>query len=68
MSLFDDDRPKKPQGTQIIVGQDLGTLSEAELAERITELEREIIRTKETLASRSNIRNEAESLFGKTST
>jgi len=67
MSLFDDDAPKKSQGTQIIVGQDLSTFSEADLAERIAELEQEIIRTKETLAARSNIRNEAESLFGKPS-
>lgn len=68
MSLFDDDTPKKPQGTQIFVGQDLSTLSESELAERIIELEQEIIRTKETLTNRSNVRNEAESLFGKPST
>lgn len=68
MSLFDDDTPKKPQGTKIIVGQDLSTLSESELAERIVELEQEIIRTKETLSKRSNIRNEAEALFEKPST
>ncbi|WP_346911863.1 DUF1192 domain-containing protein [uncultured Roseibium sp.] len=68
MSLFDDDTPKKPRGSQIIVGQDLSTLSESELAERIVELEQEITRTKETLSNRSNIRNEAESLFGKPST
>lgn len=64
MSLFDDDTPKKPTVSRIIVGEDLSALSEADLAERIVALELEIVRTKETLAGRSNIRNEAESLFG----
>ncbi len=68
MSLIDDDTPKKQKGTQISVGQDLSTLSESELAERIVELEQEIIRTKEALSHRSNVRDEAESLFGKPST
>lgn len=65
MSLFDDDHPQKPKETRIIVGEDLGSHSESDLADRIAELENEISRTRDALKSRSNIRDAAESLFGK---
>lgn len=67
MSIFDEDGPAKPRKEQVIVGEDLSNHSEEDLAERITALEEEISRTKEILQSRSNIRNEAESLFGNSS-
>jgi uncharacterized small protein (DUF1192 family) len=67
VSFFDEDAPKKTSEGQIMVGQDLTTLSEKDLEERIEALQQEIERTKETLSARSNIRSAAESLFGKQS-
>ncbi len=67
MSLFDDESPQKPKSAQVIVGEDLSQLSENDLEERIAALEAEISRTQEILKTRSNIRNEAESVFGKSS-
>ncbi|TYC60523.1 DUF1192 domain-containing protein [Rhodobacterales bacterium] len=65
MSLFDDDVPKKSAAAAITVGEDLGKLSETDLAERIEALAGEIERTKSELEQRSTIRDAANAFFQK---
>ncbi len=64
---MDDDLPgmKTASAKSVIVGEDLSTISEQDLKERIVALEREITRTQETLAQRGNTRNAADALFRK---
>lgn len=63
MGLFDEDVPKKSGPAKISVGDDLSSLSENELSERIAALEAEINRTQQELKQRSTIRNAANSIF-----
>jgi len=56
-----DDEIKTPKGHE--VGMPIDTLSAAELAERITMLEAEIVRLKAAIAARGETRNAAESVF-----
>lgn len=65
MGLFDDDLPKTPTGSRIVVGEDVSAHSEKDLTERITALEQEIDRVRGLLNNRGKIRDTAESLFGK---
>ncbi|POF31095.1 DUF1192 domain-containing protein [Roseibium marinum] len=65
MGLFDEDVPKKPASGAITVGEDLSTLSETDLADRIQALSDEINRTRQELEQRGNIRNAANSIFQK---
>lgn len=65
MGLFDEDVPKKPASGTITVGEELSTLSETDLAERITALGDEINRTRQELEQRGNIRDAANSIFQK---
>lgn len=53
-------RKKKPE---IVLGEDVSTLSEHELAARISALEAEIARTKEAMKARSATRSAADSFF-----
>lgn len=61
MSLFDDDRPKKPPTHEI--GSDLSLLSADELALRIDMLKQEIARLEAERASKSASKSAAEKFF-----
>lgn len=61
MSLFDDDRPKKPTAHE--VGCDLAMLSVDELKKRITLLQEEISRLEADITRKSAGREAAENLF-----
>ncbi|MDS7595138.1 DUF1192 domain-containing protein [Agrobacterium tumefaciens] len=61
MSLFEDDRPKKPQAHEI--GSDLSLLSVDELTARIELLRAEIQRLDEARTTKSAGRQAAENLF-----
>lgn len=61
MSLFDDDRPKKPSAHEI--GSDLSLLSVDELKERIALLQTEITRLEAEITNKSAGRKAAENLF-----
>ncbi|GGB32610.1 hypothetical protein GCM10011316_00890 [Roseibium aquae] len=64
MGIFDEDGhmpANNPKPVQ--VGEDLSQLSEADLKERIAQLQREIERTEATLSERSKIRDAAKALF-----
>ncbi|MHA7776429.1 DUF1192 domain-containing protein [Roseibium sp. M-1] len=63
MGLFDEDVPKKSSTGAVTVGEDLSSLSEAELAERIEALTGEINRTQRELEQRGTIRDAANSFF-----
>jgi|GEM_PF-1399929 len=65
MGLFDEDVPKKSASGAITVGEDLSSLSETDLAERIEALTEEINRTRQELEQRGNIRDAANSFFQK---
>ncbi|MBZ5759027.1 DUF1192 domain-containing protein [Rhizobium sp. VS19-DR104.2] len=61
MSLFDDDRPKKPGIHEI--GSDITLLSVDELKERISRLHEEIARLELACNEKASGRKAAESLF-----
>lgn len=63
MSIFDEDVPKKNETSKVIVGEDLSSLSEDELTERISALSEEINRTQRELEQRGTIRDAANSVF-----
>ncbi|CTQ57394.1 uncharacterized small protein (DUF1192 family) [Labrenzia sp. EL_208] len=63
MSIFDEDVPKKNETGKVIVGEDLSSLSEDELTERISALSEEINRTQRELEQRGTIRDAANSVF-----
>lgn len=54
--------PKKPR-TEIVLGEDISTMSEFELEERIKALETEIARSREAIASRRASRSAADAFF-----
>jgi uncharacterized small protein (DUF1192 family) len=56
MSLFDDDRPKKPQAHEI--GSDLSLLSADELRQRIALLSQEIARLEAECAAKTSGRKQ----------
>ncbi len=59
----DDDLPKRP--VAFAPGQDLGSLSERDLAERIVLLEKEIMRCRAAIAAKEQSRAAADSFFRK---
>lgn len=61
MSLFDDDRPKKPSPHEI--GSDVSLLSVDELQARIAVLQAEITRLEAECQNKASGRKAAESLF-----
>ncbi|MTI00157.1 DUF1192 domain-containing protein [Roseibium sp. RKSG952] len=65
MNIFDDDGLKPAKAVEIVVGQDLSKLSEKDLTERISSLEAEIERTRDTLKHRGSVRSAADALFSK---
>ncbi len=54
--------PRKP-APEIVIGQDISTLSVTELEQRIATLEAEIARSKEALKARASTKNAAEAVF-----
>ena len=61
MSLFDDDRPKKPAAHEI--GSALSLLSVDELKTRIALMQTEIARLESEMARKASGRQAAENLF-----
>ena len=61
MAFMDDDRPKPPEPHR--VGEDLSSLSEAELAERINLLKAEIERIEAALKAKRASRDAAAAHF-----
>ncbi|WP_181706628.1 DUF1192 domain-containing protein [Chthonobacter rhizosphaerae] len=59
--VWDDERAVKPPGHQI--GQDLSSLSEEDLAERIEMLKAEILRLENAMRAKASVRTAADSLF-----
>lgn len=59
--VWDDERAVKPPVHQI--GQDLSSLSVEELKERIALLEGEIVRLRDALAAKTDVRSAADALF-----
>jgi uncharacterized small protein (DUF1192 family) len=59
-----DDLPKKPK-TEIVIGQDLSTMSEFELTARIATLEGEIARSRDAIKARQATKAAADAFFKK---
>jgi uncharacterized small protein (DUF1192 family) len=66
MPIDPDDLPLKKKHTEIILGQDLSTLSEFELGARIMEMETEIARCREAIGARRATKDAATAFFKKT--
>ena len=60
--MFDDEYRKKPV-SELVIGEDLATISVDELEERITLLEAEISRIKAEIVSKQATRASAENFF-----
>jgi uncharacterized small protein (DUF1192 family) len=58
----DELQPRKP-APEIVLGQDLSTLSEHELTARIEALEAEIIRAREAISARRATKDAASAFF-----
>ena len=63
MPIDPDDLPLKKKHTEIILGQDLSTLSEFELGARIMDLEAEIARCREAIGARRATKDAASAVF-----
>jgi uncharacterized small protein (DUF1192 family) len=59
---LDELLPRKPK-LDLVIGQDITTLSVIELEARIAALEAEIVRTREALKARAATKNAADSVF-----
>jgi uncharacterized small protein (DUF1192 family) len=59
---LDELMPRKPK-LELVIGQDISTLSVVELEARIAALEEEIVRTREALKARVATKNAADSIF-----
>ncbi len=65
MPIDPDELPKKKKVTEIVLGQDLYTMSEFELAERIEAMETEIARCRDAMAQRKATKDAASAFFKK---
>jgi uncharacterized small protein (DUF1192 family) len=65
MPIDPDDLPLRKKPTEIVLGVDLYTMSEPDLAERIALLEAEIARCREAIGSRKATKNAADTFFRK---
>jgi len=65
MPIDPDYLPLKKTNTEIILGQDLSTLSEFELGARIMDMESEIARCREAISARRATKDAASSVFKK---
>ena len=63
MTEDDPQNDVKMTASVITVGEDLSSLSEDDLTLRITKLEAEIVRVRDVLSQRGNIRDAANALF-----
>jgi len=63
MPLDPDDLPLKKKNAEIVLGQDLYTMSEPELAARIADMEAEIARCREAIAARRATKDAAAAFF-----
>ncbi len=61
--MADWDEPRKPTIKATVLGEDLATLSEDELAERIDQLKAEIVRVEAALTSKQASRAAAAGFF-----
>jgi uncharacterized small protein (DUF1192 family) len=59
---LDELLPRKPK-LDLVIGQDITTLSVIELEARIAALEAEIVRSREALKARAATKNAADSIF-----
>jgi uncharacterized small protein (DUF1192 family) len=59
---LDELMPRKPK-LEIVLGQDISTLSVIELEARIAALEEEIVRSREALKARAATKNAADAFF-----
>lgn len=59
---LDELLPRKPK-LELVIGQDISTLSVTELEAPIVALEQEIARTREALKARAATKNAADSVF-----
>lgn len=59
---LDELLPKKKK-PEIVLGEDLSTMSEHELAERISALEQEIVRCRDAISFRKSTKAAAHSVF-----
>jgi uncharacterized small protein (DUF1192 family) len=63
MAIDPDELLPRKKPTEVVVGQDISTLSVAELSARIALLEAEILRTRTALESRAATKNAADAVF-----
>jgi uncharacterized small protein (DUF1192 family) len=65
MPIDPDDLPRTKRFTEIVLGQDLSTLSEFELGARIMDMEAEIARCREAISARRATKDAASAAFKK---
>ena len=65
MPIDPDELLPRKKKTEIVLGEELSTMSEHELVERITALETEIVRSREAIAARQSTKAAADSFFRK---
>lgn len=63
MAIDPDELLPRKKKSEIVLGEDISSLSEHELAARIATLEAEIVRTKEAMKARSATRSAADAFF-----
>ncbi len=63
MPIDPDELLPRKKAPEIVLGQDLSTMSEHELEARIAALEAEILRSREAIAARRATRSAADSFF-----
>ena len=61
--MFDDEESSAKKAKELVVGEDLSTISIEELEERIILLEGEIARIRDEIASKRSSKQAAESFF-----
>lgn len=62
-AMFEDEEPEAKKASKLVVGVDLSTISVAELNERITLLEAEIVRVRSEIDKKQSSKASAESFF-----
>ena len=65
MAIDPDDLLPKKKKIEIVLGEDISTLSEHELIARIADLESEIARSREAIAARQSTKAAADTFFRK---
>jgi uncharacterized small protein (DUF1192 family) len=65
MPIDPDELLPRKKKTEIVLGEDLSTMSEHELVERIALLEAEIVRSREAINARKSTKSAADAFFRK---